>query len=69
MQKIFIEFQYKVNEKEFRVQCEPNCPIPDAKEVAYLFLKEIGQIEDQQKQQLAESAKQEAEKQIDPPKE
>lgn len=59
MQKIMVEFSYKINDKDYRIQCEPNSPIADVKECAYLFLKDIGAIEDHNKiqQQQAESAK------------
>jgi hypothetical protein len=55
MQKLIIEFNYKLNDKECRIQCEPNMPIGDAKEFAYMFLKDIGQIEDQQKEQVEQA--------------
>jgi transcriptional regulator of acetoin/glycerol metabolism len=71
MQKMMIEFSYKINDKDYRIQCDPNSPIADVKEAAYLFMKDIGQIEDQQKQQQqqVEAEKQDAEKQKEQPKE
>jgi hypothetical protein len=71
MQKMIVEFLYKINDKDYRIQCEPNSPLSDVKECAYLFLKDIGQIEDNQKiqQQQAEAVKKETDKQSETPKE
>ncbi len=55
MQKILIEFTYVINGKEYCAQCEPNSPLPDVKEFAYMFMKELGQIEDQQNMQVQQS--------------
>ena len=51
MQKIFIEFKFIINEKEYRISCEPNSPFADCKESALQFLKQIGAMEDNAKAQ------------------
>lgn len=66
MQKIYVEFNYIVEEEndngksqfEFKAQMAPNTPIKIAKECAYLFLKDLGKIEDDVKARLdAEQSK------------
>lgn len=54
MQKVIIEFCYVVNGNEANIHLVPNFPIPDAKQVALLFIKELDQIE------MAQLASQEA---------
>lgn len=63
MQKVLIEFEYEVNGKKYRLQSEPNAPIADAKEVAFLFLKDLGLIEDAAKQKEEELKKEAASEQ------
>jgi hypothetical protein len=67
MQKMLIEFTYKINDRDYRIQCEHHSPICDVKEFAYRLIKDVGLIEDQQKIQaeqakLAEEAKKSEEK-------
>lgn len=64
MQKIFIEFKYMINEKEYRVLCEPNSPFADCKEAALQFIKEIGVMEDNQKAAIEAQKKQEPQQQL-----
>ncbi len=63
MQKIFIEFKFVVNEKEYRISCEPNSPFADCKEAAFLFLKHLGALEDAQRVQSQEAPSQDEVKQ------
>ncbi len=53
MQKIYVEFDYQVNGKQYIFKAEPNAPLVDAREAILLLLKELGQIEDNIKAQQA----------------
>ncbi len=45
MKYVFIEFYYQVDGKQFRFQCEPNCPTAIAKEASMMFFRELEQME------------------------
>lgn len=57
MQKIYVEFNYIIEDEvdgkkiphEVRIQCHPNTPIKVAKEAMFIYLKDLGQIEDSAK--------------------
>lgn len=49
MQKIFIEFRYGINEKEYRISCEPNSPFDDCEKLIELFKNDLSAIKESQK--------------------
>ncbi len=51
MTKVFIEFKYIVNDKEFRFQIEPNCPINSAKAAMELLDNDLNSIVENSKQE------------------
>jgi len=69
MLKVQSQFESVVNGKVFRIYCDPDSPLGDAKEFGYQWLKFLGQIEDQNKAtQEKAQAEQQAPAPVEEPK-
>ncbi len=58
MMKQIVQFEHKIEDFVGHFYCAPNTPLPMAKEMLFQFLKELGQIEDNEKARQAAEAPQ-----------